>query len=109
MEVKNMCTMTVGLARMSNKDFGSKLRLPLIHQFMNIYQKDIMEYEDIAEVERQAMTLLDKVQENREKKAQHKDLSKRARSCTGRAAHCLGQQTNGTRGSATSPRMETGV
>ena len=51
-----MCTRMVGLARMNNTDFGSRLRLPLIHQVMNIYQKDIMEFEDIAEVERQAMT-----------------------------------------------------
>ena len=104
-----MCTRMVGLARMSNKDFSSKLRLPLIDQFMNIYQKDIMEFKDIAEVERQTMTRLDKVHKNEGKQAQREDLIKRARSCTGRVPHRLGQQTNGTRGSATSPRMERGV
>ena len=58
--------MMVGSARMINKDFGSKLRLPLIDQFMKIYQEEVVEFEDTAEVATQAMTQLDKVQEEGE-------------------------------------------
>ena len=53
----------VGWARMINKDLGSKLRPPLIDQFMKIYKEEVVEFDDTAEVATQAMTQLDQVQE----------------------------------------------
>ena len=62
----------VGLARKSYKDLGSKLRPPLINQYIKICQEDVMEFEDRAKVVTLAMTWLDKAQEEGENQAQRK-------------------------------------
>ena len=66
----------VGWARMIDKDLGSKLRPPLIDQFMKIYKEEVVEFEDTANIVTQAMIQLDEVLEEGEEQAQHKDLSK---------------------------------
>ena len=38
------------LRRMNGEDLGSKLRQPLIDLYMTLYQEEVMEFKDAAEV-----------------------------------------------------------
>ena len=68
--IKNTCTTMVRSGTMSEEALGNVLRAPLIDQYMRIYQEEVLYFDETSEEVRQAMTRLDKLQEEEEAQAQ---------------------------------------